>query len=55
MLNRWIEKDGLLDRLEEDGIGCIGFSCLAQGLLSGKYLTGIPDGQPRESEQVPAG
>jgi L-glyceraldehyde 3-phosphate reductase len=44
LLNRWIEEDGLLDVLEAEGAGCIVFSPLAQGLLSGKYLTGIPDG-----------
>lgn len=38
MLNRWIETDGLLDTLGELGVGCIGFSPLAQGLLTGKYL-----------------
>jgi L-glyceraldehyde 3-phosphate reductase len=42
MLNRWVEADGLLDRLESEGIGCIAFSPLAQGMLSGKYLAGIP-------------
>jgi L-glyceraldehyde 3-phosphate reductase len=41
MLNRWIEPD-LLDALGELGIGCIPFSPLAQGLLTGKYLKGIP-------------
>ena len=41
MLNRWVE-DGLLDVLEHEGIGCIAFSPLAQGLLSTKYLNGIP-------------
>ena len=44
MLNRWIEEDGLLDALEAEGAGCIVFSPLAQGVLSGKYLTGIPEG-----------
>jgi L-glyceraldehyde 3-phosphate reductase len=43
LLNRWIE-DGLLDVLGEEGIGCIVFSPLAQGLLSDKYLNGIPEG-----------
>jgi L-glyceraldehyde 3-phosphate reductase len=43
MLNRWIEQ-GLLDVLEREGIGCIAFSPLAQGLLTGKYLNGIPEG-----------
>ncbi len=41
MFNRWIE-DGLLDVLEEEGVGCIVFSPLAQGLLTDKYLSGIP-------------
>jgi L-glyceraldehyde 3-phosphate reductase len=44
MLNRWIEDDGLLDVLEKEAVGCIVFSPLAQGVLSGKYLTGIPEG-----------
>jgi L-glyceraldehyde 3-phosphate reductase len=43
MFNRWVE-DGLLNVLEEEGIGCIAFSPLAQGLLTDKYLRGIPDG-----------
>jgi len=43
MFNRWVE-DGLLDTLEETGIGCIPFSPLAQGLLTDKYLKGIPEG-----------
>ena len=43
MLNRWIEES-LLDTLEEEGAGCIPFSPLAQGLLTGKYLNGIPAG-----------
>jgi L-glyceraldehyde 3-phosphate reductase len=42
MLNRWIEN-GLLDTLESEGIGCIAFSPLAQGMLTTKYLNGIPD------------
>ncbi|MGA2779211.1 MAG: L-glyceraldehyde 3-phosphate reductase [Steroidobacteraceae bacterium] len=41
LLNRWVE-DGLLDVLEQEGIGCIAFSPLAQGMLSSKYLGGIP-------------
>ncbi|WAL70016.1 L-glyceraldehyde 3-phosphate reductase [Amycolatopsis cynarae] len=44
MLNRWIEEDGLLDVLAEEGAGCIGFAPLAQGLLTDRYLNGIPDG-----------
>jgi L-glyceraldehyde 3-phosphate reductase len=43
MLNRWIEPD-LLATLEREGMGCIAFSPLAQGLLTGKYLKGIPEG-----------
>jgi L-glyceraldehyde 3-phosphate reductase len=42
MLNRWVEE-GLLQLLEQEGIGCIAFSPLAQGLLTSKYLEGIPD------------
>jgi L-glyceraldehyde 3-phosphate reductase len=42
MLSRWIE-DGLLDALEEVGAGCIAFSPLAQGLLGGRYLNGVPE------------
>ena len=47
MLNRWIEG-GLLDVLGDEGIGCIVFSPLAQGLLTGKYLAGIPAGSRAE-------
>ena len=43
MLDRWIEEDGLKDYLYENGIGCIAFSPLAQGILTGKYLNGIPE------------
>ncbi|MFE6841407.1 L-glyceraldehyde 3-phosphate reductase [Streptomyces sp. NPDC057686] len=43
MINRWTEEDGLLDTLEEAGMGCISFAPLAQGLLTGKYLKGIPE------------
>src|ERR1700723_169548 len=43
MLNRWIEG-GLLDVLGREGVGCIAFSPLAQGLLTGKYLSGVPAG-----------
>jgi L-glyceraldehyde 3-phosphate reductase len=42
MLNRWIEEDRLLDTLAEEGAGCIGFAPLAQGLLTDRYLHGIP-------------
>ncbi|MET9124912.1 L-glyceraldehyde 3-phosphate reductase [Streptomyces sp. NPDC004528] len=44
MINRWTEDDGLLDTLEAAGMGCISFVPLAQGLLTGKYLQGIPEG-----------
>jgi L-glyceraldehyde 3-phosphate reductase len=43
MLNRWIE-DGLLDVLGDEGVGCIVFSPLAQGVLTDRYLGGIPEG-----------
>ncbi len=43
MINRWVEKDGLPDTLERQAIGCIVFSPLAQGLLTDKYLGGIPE------------
>jgi L-glyceraldehyde 3-phosphate reductase len=43
MFNRWVEPD-LLKTLKEEGIGCISFSPLAQGLLTDKYLSGIPEG-----------
>lgn len=43
MLNRWVEDDGLLDTLDELGIGSIVFSPLAQGMLTDKYLAGIPE------------
>ncbi|WP_045862851.1 L-glyceraldehyde 3-phosphate reductase [Streptomyces sp. WMMB 714] len=44
MLNRWTEEDGLLDTLEQEGMGCISFAPLAQGLLTDKYLDGVPEG-----------
>src|SRR5579859_1814981 len=46
MLNRWIEgpAPSLLDVLEQEGVGCIAFSPLAQGVLTGKYLNGVPAG-----------
>ena len=42
MLNRWVERE-LLDTLEELGVGCVAFSPLAQGLLTNKYLNGVPE------------
>jgi L-glyceraldehyde 3-phosphate reductase len=50
MFERWIE-DGLLDVLTEEGVGCICFSPLAQGLLTDKYLKGIPDGSRASSHR----
>ncbi|HAT1614175.1 TPA: L-glyceraldehyde 3-phosphate reductase [Raoultella ornithinolytica] len=44
LLNRWVDTSGLLDTLEENGVGCIAFTPLAQGLLTGKYLQQIPEG-----------
>ncbi|MFJ4700224.1 MULTISPECIES: L-glyceraldehyde 3-phosphate reductase [unclassified Streptomyces] len=44
MIERWTEKDSLLDTLETAGMGCISFVPLAQGVLTGKYLGGIPEG-----------
>src|SRR5690606_663528 len=43
MINRWVEEDGLLETLCELGIGSIVFSPLAQGMLTDKYLKGIPE------------
>jgi L-glyceraldehyde 3-phosphate reductase len=42
MINRWIESDGLLGCLEREGMGCIAFTPLAQGLLTSKYIKGVP-------------
>lgn len=44
MINRWVERDGLRETLRELGIGSIAFTPLAQGMLTGKYLAGIPEG-----------
>lgn len=43
MINRWVEEDGLLDTLDEVGMGSIVFTPLAQGMLTNKYLNGIPE------------
>ena len=50
MFDRWVE-DGLLDVLEENGVGCIPFSPLAQGMLTNKYLMGIPEGSRAASHR----
>jgi L-glyceraldehyde 3-phosphate reductase len=49
MLNRWIEQ-GLLDVLGTEGVGCIAFSPLAQGLLTSRYLHGIPEGSRAQQD-----
>ncbi|WBB77274.1 L-glyceraldehyde 3-phosphate reductase [Micromonospora sp. WMMD882] len=51
MFNRWTESDGLLDTLERVGAGCVAFSPLAQGLLTDRYLGGVPaDSRVRTSD-----
>jgi len=52
MLNRWIEED-LLDVLDSEGIGCIAFTTLAQGLLTGKYLSGTKPSGSRADSLLP--
>lgn len=49
MFNRWVE-DGLIQTLKEEGVGCIAFSPLAQGLLTDRYLGGIPEGSRASKE-----
>lgn len=49
LLDRWIE-DGLTDVLTDEGVGCIAFSPLAQGMLTDRYLDGIPEGSRAEKE-----
>lgn len=44
MINRWVERDGLKDTLQDLGIGSIAFTPLAQGMLTNKYLKGVPEG-----------
>src|SRR3954447_5238064 len=54
MFNRWIEG-GLLDVLDEHGVGCIGFSPLAQGLLTNRYLDGVPqDSRAAADKSIPS-
>lgn len=50
LLNRWVDKTGLLDALAANGTGCIAFTPLAQGLLTGKYLNGIPEDSRMQRE-----
>lgn len=54
MFERWVE-DGLLNTLEEKGVGCIAYSPLAQGALTDKYLRGIPDGSRASREGTTVG
>lgn len=49
MLERWVE-DGLLELLDREGVGCICFSPLAQGALTDKYLSGVPEGSRASRE-----
>lgn len=51
MFNRWVEA-GLLDLLEEEGVGCIAFSPLAKGLLTDRYLRGIPEDSRAASQSI---
>ncbi|TQL66910.1 L-glyceraldehyde 3-phosphate reductase [Nocardioides albertanoniae] len=51
ILNRWLETDSLLDTLDEVGAGAISFSPLAQGMLTNKYLGGVPDGSRASQEK----
>lgn len=44
IINRWVERDGLLDVLDDAGVGSIAFTPLAQGMLTAKYLKGVPEG-----------
>src|SRR6195952_2173635 len=55
LLNRWIETDGLLDAAADEGFGVIGFTALAQGVLTDKYLAGIPaDSRAAENTSLDA-
>lgn len=51
ILNRWPEAEGILDWLQEEGIGCVVFSPLAQGMLTPKYYDGIPEGSRAAREE----
>ncbi len=56
MFNRWVERDGLLDALDDLGVGSIAFTPLAQGLLTTKYLAGIPeDSRAAQDKSLDAG
>jgi len=51
MINRWVERDGLKETLQELGVGSIAFTPLAQGMLTGKYLQGIPEDSRANQEK----
>ncbi len=55
MLNRWIEEQHLLDELEQQGMGCIAFTALAQGVLTDKYLDGVPAGSRADKQGATIG
>ena len=56
MINRWTEEDGLLDTLDTEGMGCIAFAPLAQGLLTDRYLDGVPaDSRAARNTSLDAG
>ena len=52
MLNRWVERDGLLDTLEDLGVGSIAFTPLAQGILTNKYLGGVTQGRAVQGKSL---
>lgn len=55
MLNRWVERDGLLDTLEDLGVGSIAFTPLAQGILTNKYLGGVTEGRAVQGKSLDRG
>ena len=52
MLNRWVEHDGLLDTLDDLGVGSIAFTPLAQGMLTNKYLGGVTEGRAVQGKSL---
>jgi L-glyceraldehyde 3-phosphate reductase len=55
MLNRWVERDGLLDTLEDLGVGSIAFTPLAQGIMTNKYLGGVTEGRAVQGKSLDRG
>ncbi len=55
MLNRWVERDGLLDTLDDLGVGSIAFTPLAQGILTNKYLGGVTEGRAVQGKSLDRG